>query len=199
MAITKPKLRAGMRMSIDEFLALGETDGCWELDDGVLYIMPTPTKDHRFLLSRLLFYFELYLDAFALPPAEVYQDITTILSPELQRAVAPDLVVIRSGRDDIGGRNYVAGVPDIIVAILSTDRNRDLVRKRQIYAAAGVREYWIFDPRHDTVLPLALRGGHYVARPTLGVGDILATPLLPGLAIPLADLFHHRRRPARDE
>ena len=36
-------------MSLDEFLALGETDGKWELDDGVLYIMPTGTPDHQFL------------------------------------------------------------------------------------------------------------------------------------------------------
>ena len=207
MAITKPKLRAGMRMSIDEFLALGETDGCWELDDGVLYIMPTASRDHQFLQNQLVWYFVSYLDSFQEPPAEMYSDLTIILSRELRQAPEPDIVIVLAGRTDIFGATHIEGVPDIIiegvpdiiVEILSTDRNRDLVRKRQIYAAAGVKEYWIFDPRHDTVLPLALRGGHYVARPTLGVGDILATPLLPGLAIPLADLFHHRRRPARDE
>ena len=195
----KPKLRPGMRMSIDAFLALGETDARLELIDGALYIMSTPTKDHQFLLARLIVYFELYLDAFASPPAAVYQDITTILSPELQRAVAPDLVVILSGRDDIGGRIYVEGAPDLVVEILSTDRSHDLVRKRHLYAAAGVKEYWIVDPRNDTVLPLELRGREYAERPALGVGDVLTTPLLPGLAIPLADLFLHRRRPARAE
>ena len=29
----KPQLRAGARMSLEEFLALGETDGRWELDE----------------------------------------------------------------------------------------------------------------------------------------------------------------------
>ena len=195
----QPKLRPGMRMSIDAFLALGKTDERLELIDGALYIMSAPTKDRQFLLARLIVYFELHLDAFASPPAAVYQDLTTILSPELQRAVAPDLVVILSGRDDIGGRVYVEGVPDLVAEILSTDRRHDLVRKRRIYAAAGVKEYWIVDPRNDTVLPLELRGREYAERPALGVGDILTTPLLPGLAIPLADLFRHRRRPARAE
>ena len=195
----KPKLRPGMHMSIDAFLALGETDERLELIDGALYIMSPPTKDHQFLLARLIVYFELHLDAFASPPAAVYQDLTTILSPELQRAVAPDLVVILSGRDDIGGRIYVEGVPDLVAEILSTDRSHDLVRKCHIYAAAGVKEYWIVDPRNDTVLPLQLHGDRYVERLALGVGDVLTTPLLPGLAIPLADLFRHRRRPARAE
>ena len=199
VAKPKPRLRAGARMSLDEFLALGETDERLELIDGALYIMSTPTKDHQFLLARLIVYFELYLDAFTLAPAEVYQDITTILSPELQRVVEPDLVVILGGRNDIGGLIYVEGVPDIVVEILSSDRSHDLVRKRQIYAEAGVREYWILDPRYDTVTLLELRGGVYAARATLAAGDTLTTPLLPGLAVPLADIFQHPRRPARAE
>ena len=195
----KPQLRAGARMSLDEFLALGETDERLELIDGALYIMSTPTKDHQFLLARLIVYFELYLDAFTPAPAEVYQDITTILSPELQRVVEPDLVVILGGRNDIGGLIYVEGVPDIVVEILSSDRSHDLVRKRQIYAEAGVREYWILDPRYDTVALLELRGGVYVARAALTAGDTLTTPLLPGLAVPLAAIFQHPRRPIRAE
>ena len=199
MTTYKPKLRTGVRLSLDEFLALGETDEGLELFDGVLYLMSTPTKDHQFLLGQLYLYFALYLDGFLQPPAEVYFDLTTILSRELQRAVDPDLVIILSGRDDVGGRIYVEGVPDIVVEILSTDRSHDLVFKRRIYAEAGVREYWIFDPSNDTVLPLELQDGEYVERPGLTAADTLTTPLLPGLSIPLADIFHHRRRPSHDE
>lgn len=195
MTAAKPKLRAGTRMPLDEFRALGETDERLELFDGVLYVMSTPTKDHQFLMGQLYLLLALYLDTFELPPAEAYQDITTILSPELQRAVEPDLVVILAGRTNIGGTIYVEGVPDIVVEILSTDRNHDLVYKRRIYAEAGVREYWVVDPMNDTVLPLELRDGAYVERPARTAADTLATPLLPGLAIPLADIFRHRRRP----
>ena len=199
MTTSKPKLRTGTRMSLEEFLALGETDERLELFDGVLYLMSTPTKDHQFLMFWIRYHFEAYLNGFDYPPAEVHHDITTILSPELQRAVEPDLVVILSGRDNIGGRIHVEGVPDIVVEILSTDRNHDLRFKRRIYAEAGVPEYWIFDPVNDTALPLELRGGEYVERPTLSAADTLTTPLLPGLSIPLADIFHHRRRPPRDD
>ena len=199
MVSAKPKLRTGVRMSLDEFLALGETDERLELIDGVLYIMPTGTKDHQFLMFWIRYYLEAYLNGFEVPPAEVHHDLTTILSEELQRAVEPDIVVILAGRSDIGGIRHVEGVPDIVVEILSSDRNRDLIRKRQIYAEAGVREYWICDPRSDTVTALELRADEYDERGILGVGDTLTTPLLPGLTIPLSDIFQHPRRPERDE
>ena len=194
-----PPLRTGMRMSLAEFLAMGETDERLELYDGVLYLMSTPTKDHQFLMARLFVHFDRYLDGFATPPAEFYHDLTTILSSESERAVEPDLVVVLAGRNDVGGRIYVEGVPDLVVEILSSDRSHDLVYKRRVYAEAGVREYWIVDPQNDTVMVLELRGGAYAERAILAAGDTLTTPLLPGLAIPLADIFHHRRRPARDE
>ena len=196
---THGKLRTGMRMSLDDFLALGETDGKWELDDGVLYIMASGSPDHQYLLFEFGRHILNYVDQFEIPPAQMYHEMTTILSRELQRAPEPDIVIILNERRDIVGRSRVEAAPDIVVEILSTDRNRDLIRKRQIYAEAGVLEYWPIDPRTDTVTQLELRDGAYVERAVLGAEDVLATPLLPGLAIPLGDIFNHRRRPARDD
>ena len=91
----------------------------------------------------------------------------------------------------------VEGAPDIVIEILSTNRNRDLVRKRQVYAEAGIPEHWIFDQLDHTALQLDLQDGRYVERAVLTADDTLTTPLLPGLAIPLADVFRHRSRPAQ--
>ena len=197
--MTTTEYRTGMKMSLDEFLALGKTDGKWELDDGVLYIMPSGTPDHQFLIFQFSRRFDDYLDGFDEPPAQFYQEMTTVLSRELQRAPEPDIVIILNERRGIVSRARVEAPPDIAVEILSTDRRRDLVRKRQIYAEAGVREYWLIDPRNDTVTQLELRDGEYVERAALGADDTLTTPLLPGLSIPLADVFRHRRRPPREE
>ena len=196
---TTANLRTGTRMSLDEFLALGETDGKWELDDGVLYIMSSGTPDHQFLIGRFLWHFQNYLDASETPPAQLFQEMTTILSRELQRAPEPDLLIILNESQDIVGPVRVEGVPDIIAEILSTDRSRDLVRKRHIYAEAGVREYWPIDPRNDTVTQLELQNGEYIQRAVLNADDTLTTPLLPGLSIPLSSIFRHRQRPTRRE
>ena len=197
--MTTQELRTGTRLSIDEFLALGETDQKMELGYGKLYLMPTPNKDHQFLVRRVCRYVDDFADSFSEPPLEVHHEITTVLSRESHLALEPDIVVILAGRTDIGGVVHVEGIPDIVVEILSSDRSRDLVRKRQIYAESGVQEYWIIDPAADTVSQLALQGGEYTERAALGVDDTLSTPLLPGLEIPLGAIFRHPRRPAREE
>ena len=128
----------------------------------------------------------------------MFHDVIVALSLERRILFSPDLVIILQGSSAVVTDRMVEGAPDIVVEILSSDRRRDLVRKRQVYAEAGVPEYWIFDPRRDTATLLELRDGQYVERAVLGADATLTTTLLPGLAIPLADVFRHRRRPARD-
>lgn len=197
--MTTTKYRTGMKLSLDEFLALDETDGKWELDDGVLYItMSSGTRDHQFLIFQFSRHIADYVDGFDEPPAHFYHEMTTILSRELQRAPEPDIVIVLEGRPGVLDGRWVEGSPDIVVEILSTGRSRDLVRKRRIYAEAGVPEYWPIDPDNDTVTVLELRDGEYIERAVLGADDTLTTPLLPGLSIPLAAIFRHRRRPVRE-
>ena len=198
----KTKPRAGMRLSVAEFMDLPDADDKrkMELDDGELYIMPRPRPEHQFAQFWLRAHFENYFAAFDEPPAEAHHDIILSLFPERPLLlVSPDLIVIRRGGPAIVTNAMVVGVPDIIIEILSSDRARDLVRKRRLYAAAGVPEYWLFDLRPDTVVQLELDNGAYTQRALLTADDTLATPLLPGLAIPLSAIFRHRRRPPRSD
>ena len=200
MTTAKPILRTGMRMSVDEFLDLPETDDKpkLELDDGELIVMPRPRRLHQFFKDDLVRHFKNILDSYPVPPGEVYSELVVILSRQPRHVVIPDLAFILRERVAIFNNGYAEGPPDIVIEILSTNRERDLVRKRQLYAAAGVPEYWILDPRNDTVTQLELPNSQYVERAVLTADDTLTTPLLPGLAIPLADLFHHRQRPRDD-
>ena len=194
---TKP-IVTGARMSVAEFLDLPDTEerNKMELDDGELYIMPRPRREHQLILFWLIWHVADYIRRFAEPPAEAYPDLVVVLSRNPRRVLVPDLAIVLADRLDIFADGYAEGAPDIVVEILSIDRNRDLGRKRQLYADAGVSEYWIFDPENNTVLLLELRDSGYVSRGLLTAFDTLITPLLPGLAIPLAELFHHRQRPA---
>lgn len=193
---TKP-IVTGARMSIAAFLDLPDTEerNKMELDDGELYIMPRPRPVHQFIAFWLGWHIANYINSFAEPPAEVCMDPVTILSRDPRRVMVPDLTVILDRRPDQIVDGYFEGVPDIAVEVLSSDRNRDLVRKRQIYSEAGISEYWIFDPVNDTALLLEMRDGDYVQRSLLTADDTLTTPVLPGLAILLSEVFHHRQRP----
>ena len=194
------KLRTGARLSIEEFMELPDTfdKRKMELDEGELYIMPRPRTGHQFLQGDLIWHFQGYIRSFDDPPAEVLHDVIVALSLENRVLFSPDLVIILEGSSAVVADRMIEGSPDIVVEILSSDRRRDLVRKRRVYAEAGVPGYWIFDPRADTATLLELRDGEYVERAVLTADDTLTTPLLPGLAIPLADVFRHPRRPARD-
>ena len=190
--------RTGMQLSVAEFmdLELPEPDDKLklELDDGILYIMPRPRIAHQRTQGKLVQCFFNYQDSFDEPPCDAHLDVIVARPSELPRLFAPDLSVILRGNDAVVSERMIEGAPDIVVEILSSDRNRDLVRKRRVYAEAGIPEYWIVDERNETVIPLELRDGVYVERGALTADDTLTTPLLPGLEIPLDGIFRHRSR-----
>ena len=192
----------GATMTVAEYLdlELPEPDDkrTIELDDGKLYIAEFAWVAHQSMLSKLLFQLWQHLGGFAEPPAEVWQRDILILSRDLQRIMMADLTVTLQGHEHPIVDGCVEVEPDIVVEIISDDsRDRDLVWKRQVYAEAGIPEYWIFDWRAAMALLLELQDGKYVERAMLSIDNTLTTPLLPGLAIPLADVFRHRSRPPR--
>ena len=194
MATLKP--RAGLRLSAEEFLELPDTYDRrkMELDEGELYLMPRPRRVHQAWHLDLTWHIESYLREFNDPPAELFLDFIVALSLESRILLAPDLSIVSRERLNLVSERTIEGAPDIAIEILSSDRRRDLVRKRELYSKAGVLEYWIFDPENDIARLLELRGGEYVERAVLGADDFLTTPLLPGLEIPLADIFRNPRR-----
>ena len=63
--------------------------------------------------------------------------------------------------------------------------------KRERYELLDVLEYWPVDPSRN-VVRLYRRAGDRLRKEeelTAAAGDRLTTPLMPGLEIPLADLF----------
>jgi Uma2 family endonuclease len=82
-------------------------------------------------------------------------------------------------------------VPEMIFEIVSPDRrsrDRDYQEKRAEYYKFGVREYVIVDRFARRVTVLTHAPGGYQER-VLGAADTYTSPLLPGLAIPLAEVF----------
>ena len=196
MTTMKPK--SGLRLSVAEFMELDDT---WdrrkmELDDGVLYIMPRPRIVHNFVQNEFYLHFAIYRNRTVGPTIQIYTDVIVALSLESGRLYAPDVTVILPGNPCAVRDRMVEGAPDIVIEVLSSDRNRDLVRKRQVYAEAGIPHYWLCDLRQDTLTLLELQDGTYAERVALTAGDTLTTPLLPGFAIQLADIFRHPLRPA---
>jgi Uma2 family endonuclease len=71
------------------------------------------------------------------------------------------------------------------------NRDRDLIRKRSEYAAAGIPEYWIVDPETATVTVLSLPEGgtEYVVHGEFKPGETATSVLLNGFTIDVSDCF----------
>jgi len=100
--------------------------------------------------------------------------------------LAPDAAWWAAGRDPRIGPGAIETVPDLVVEVLSpATRENDLGPKRDRYIGAGVRELWLIDPPQRAVLVVDASGER-----SLSDGDELRSrALLPGFAMPVADLF----------
>ena len=104
-----------------------------------------------------------------------------------ERLRYPDLAFLKDRRDPRAAADAWNGA-DLLAEIVSPDDpRRDIEEKRLDYAAAGVPEYWIVDPRprSRTISVLTLEGGAY--RETIyEEGESAASMLLPGFAVDVA-------------
>ncbi len=122
-----------------------------ELIDGELFIRRnTPATIHQDILMGLSFQVELYIQRkkgkcriFPAPfGVQIKKDNYNFVIPDITLICDEDKV------DEYG----CYGAPDLVVEIVSpSNRKMDYVRKLALYREAGVREYWIVDPKHKQV------------------------------------------------
>lgn len=173
--------------TVDEYLSL-VTDGLVEYVEGCLEFPPMPTKTHARVLKFFFNLLQAVIDARKL--GETFSAGYPVRVTE-DRFREPDVVCIltRNGRE--AGEQFTAAA-DLVVEVVSPgDVKKDLVTKRSEYAAAGIPEYWIADPRSRTLTVLSLDSGatEYREAGRYGAGDTARSVLLDGLMIDLTAVF----------
>ncbi len=193
MATDRTLLRLGKadegRFVSSEDFAEAEFDAPWryEREDGRLIVMAPAGEEHSDTTED----WRDWLGAYRLA------------NPQLvQRVACEAWVRVELGDDFIGDIGvYLVKpdpqpkrpdrVPDLMFEIVSGDkksRDRDYIKKRAEYHRLGVREYVIIDRFQETVTVLTYHADGYAER-VLKIEDCYETPLLPGLSIPLSDVF----------
>jgi Uma2 family endonuclease len=179
------------RLTYDDFVLFPDDGLRHELIDGEHYVTPSPNTRHQRLVGRLHAAFVVYLrdhpqagEAFLAPFDVVFTQFDV---------VEPDLLFIAADQREIVTEKHVRGAPAIVIEILSAGtRKVDEKIKYRLFERAGVREYWLVDPELDVVQIYRRAADGTLPRAaelTAEAGETLTTPLLPGLAVPLADLF----------
>ncbi len=174
----------------EDFMALPEDPSCrYELIDGDLCMTPSPVTRHQKISRNLFRLIDRFLQQN--PFGELfYAPYDVVFSQEPPQVVVPDLIFVSKDRLSLITEKNIQGVPDLLVEILSpTTSLRDRREKFSLYERVGVPEYWIVDPEKNSVQIFRLSGGRYAPAFEPGLGDRLETPLLPGLSIPLSEVF----------
>ncbi len=122
-----------------------------ELIDGQFYDMSVPSRIHQEILGFLFKKISNYID-FKKGNCRVYPApfAVKLFEDNDKTIVEPDISVI-CNLDKQTDRGCT-GVPDWIIEIVSpSTASHDYIRKLNLYADAGVQEYWIVDPAKKSV------------------------------------------------
>ena len=143
----------------------------YEVIDGELLVTPSPTIAHQTASKRIQL--ELMLQLERTGRALVFAAPVDVIFSQL-RTVVPDLVIIDQSRRNIVSRRGIEGAPDVIIEILSpSSRRNDRELKAKLYAAEGVREYWLVDDETCTIEVWTLDAGAYRLHGRFGPGEKL--------------------------
>ena len=164
-----------------------------ELIKGKLYRMaPAPKRAHQAAISHLLVDISLYLGD---KLCEIYTTPFEVRLPirnerkhtQVINVVQPDICVVadKSKLDEDG----CLGPPDWVIEVTSprTAKN-DFNEKFNLYEEAGVREYWIVQPKEQAVNVYILENRQYALVDVFESGDI-RSQIFPNLLISHGRIF----------
>ncbi|UOE50555.1 Uma2 family endonuclease [Mucilaginibacter sp. SMC90] len=167
------------RTAMEVFNLLPEGTLC-EVIDNTLYMSPSPTTDHQRILFDLAYQLrsatkDTGLGEIFIAPCDVYLDAE-------QSVVQPDIIYIKKEHTDIIQRKGIYGTPDLVIEILSSNKNYDKEKKFDLYKRNGIAEYIIVDADNREVLHYLLVEGNYQLQQGLTAGRVTVIQLSLTLA-----------------
>jgi Uma2 family endonuclease len=179
-----------VKLTYEDFLLFPDDGKRHELIDGEHYVTPSPNIRHQAISLNLAGMIWAYLRerkigrVFTAPLDVVFSDFDV---------VEPDLLYVSHDRAaEVLLPKHVKGAPNLVVEIGSKGtRKRDETIKQRLYERSGVEEYWVIDTELDAIKVYRRTGERYerVSELSLENHDVLTTPLLPDLQLPLETIF----------
>lgn len=181
---------AGMKLTYDDFVLFPDDGRRHELIDGEHYVTPSPNIRHQQILVEFVFLIRSWLEDH--PIGRLFAAPLDVVLSEFD-VVEPDILYLSHERaTEVLTAQHLRGAPELVVEIGSRGtRKRDETIKRRLYERKGISEYWFVDPELQ-VVRVYRREGPGFARPvelSREAGDLLTTPLLPGLTLQLDRVF----------
>jgi len=167
-----------------------------ELIDGFIKMMAGTNRHHGLVSKKLVKYLDGCIEA-GKCNCEVYYAPIDVLLPKngetengkIYDVVQPDIFVVCGGWK--GDDNAFWGAPDMVVEILSpSNRKKDQIEKFHLYQRAGVREYWIADPKVKIITVYVMQeNGEYDDGNVYQKGEKIPVHIFNGHLIEMNDIF----------
>ncbi|MFN8614240.1 MAG: Uma2 family endonuclease [Vulcanimicrobiota bacterium] len=176
----------------DDYLSWND-EKRWELIDGRAYAMSSPGVLHQRLVKSFGLQIESRLRG---QTCEVFLSPMDVKLSD-KNVVQPDLLVIC--RPEQIAQTHIEGAPTIVVEILSpSTAHHDRMRKINLYARFGVKEYWIVTPDPPMLELYVLDGATYRLSGVYNHAGEFTSPTIPCLKLDLAELFEPAPKPAEE-
>jgi Uma2 family endonuclease len=172
-------------MSGAQFDALPYEEGRrWELLEGELIEVPSPTAEHQIIVSNILLSIRMYLRSHR-EGRLVILDVEFALSEDVRLRPDVCLLLPEKARQLDRKRIPIPGAPDLAIEVISpSERPSESHRKVLSYLQHGVAEVWQIYPES-----LALEIHKSETRCSLTGEQQVTTDLLPGFSVPLSLFF----------
>ena len=173
--------------SEDDYFAL-DTNRRVEFSKGFIEVLPMPTMVHQLIAIFLLDAIRHFAKA---STPKLGTTLIASIPVRLWRKKyrEPDVVFMLTEHASRMGNDFWDGA-DLVMEVVS-DKNRphDIKKKRIEYAKAGIPEYWIVDPKKETITVLVLKGRSktYTELGTFKKGQRAASKLLPGFTVDVTE------------
>jgi Uma2 family endonuclease len=169
-----------------QYLALFTHARGVEFKDGMIEVLPVPTKTHQLVIG--LFY-ELLKAFVAGNGVVLLAGYKLRVQSDTVQYREPDIVYLTPEQNKQSGEAFTRAAELVAEVVSQDDPSRDYATKREEYAAAAIPEYWILDPAARQILVLGLEGANYVERGKYGPGQRAASHHLPGFGVAVDDML----------
>ncbi|MDR7421771.1 MAG: Uma2 family endonuclease [Armatimonadota bacterium] len=173
--------RQKLVLTYDDYLRMPDDRTRKEIIGGELFVAAAPSPAHQRVV--------VHVAASLLAAARTHGLGEVLVAPldvVLSRTdvVQPDVVFVAAPRRAIVGEAAIHGAPDLIVEVVSpSTRKVDRRRKFDLYARAGVAEYWIVDLDGHLVDIYGLAGGAYRLERRVVEGELARSSRFPQLVV----------------
>jgi len=143
----------------DQFAAFPDDGKRYEIANGVLLLMPSPTGPHQDTVGEVVFHLRSHVK---LPGIGLVSQAPFVVELSSKDVFQPDIFVVMNTHLDRVLEKKVAGAPDLVVEVASPGTVAyDRLTKYDTYERAGVLEYWIINLDRRTVEIFVLEDDTY--------------------------------------